>query len=319
MKNRIYSVITCLIFSYNLCAQLHQDEIGIQSDNDAYLAQGSDRYYTNGIFIYYNHSLNHKQTYKSLANNVLSFDFGQKLFTSETAFVTSRRQIDRPFAAYLYIGSALNLLYQNESNIKIGVQLGVVGPAAQGEVLQKYIHKTLSFYPIRGWQYQIENDIELNFSGEYNKLLARGAWADISINSYANIGNGFTGIGIGTLLRFGNFNQLFNSISTQSTAIKAVKILPLHSKEIFFYYKPQINLIVYDATIQGSLFKPKPANSLQITLDPKRLSLSQQFGLAYTSNRLIINLAAIFCTKNVKQMYASTHQWGTITFFYRFN
>ncbi|RZK73710.1 MAG: lipid A deacylase LpxR family protein, partial [Pedobacter sp.] len=45
--------ILLLLFSQtsDLLAQTYKNEFGFKSDNDSYLAQGSDRYYTNGLFI----------------------------------------------------------------------------------------------------------------------------------------------------------------------------------------------------------------------------------------------------------------------------
>src|SRR6185312_909159 len=144
--------------------------------------------------------------------------------------------IDRPFAAYLYIGSSLNFLYKNESNLKLSVQLGTVGPNAQGKQVQDFVHDNFGFYHPSGWEYQVNNDLELNLSVEYNKLITRGPWIDVSFAGYANLGNGFAGGGVGPLVRLGSFNQLFYSVSTQSTVTRSDFTGLLHKNEIFFYY-----------------------------------------------------------------------------------
>ena len=303
-------------------SQSHGNEIGAQSDNDSYLGQGSDRYYTDGIFIYYRHALKVNAN-SDLQNKVLGFEAGQKIFNPQSGSINyngidDTRYIDRPFAAYLYVGSTLNLLYKNESNLKLGAQIGVVGPDAYGKQVQDYVHDNFGFYHPSGWEYQIDNNWELNLSAEYNRLLARGSWIDVSLTSYANLGNGFTGAGIGPLLRLGDFNQLFNSVSTQSTAIKSNSFTPLHRHELFFYYKPQFNLVVYDATVQGGLFGSKSPNSMEITLNAERFVFSNQLGIGYSGKRFVLDAAAIFHTKDVKQMIQS-HQWGSVTLLYRFN
>ena len=93
---------------------------------------------------------------------------------------------------------------------------------------------------------------------------------------------------------------------------------PLHQHEFFIYYKPQINYVAYDATIQGGLFTQKSPTSLQITEDKEPFILSQQVGVAYTSRRFIIDAGAVFHTLDDKEM-VQTHQWGTVSLFYRFN
>jgi lipid A 3-O-deacylase len=116
-------------------------------------------------------------------------------------------------------------------------------------------------------------------------------------------------------IRLGTFNQLFNSVSTQSTVIRKSSVKPLNTHEIFFYYKPQFNYIAYDATIQGGLSDNHAG--LEITKDKEPFILSNQFGVAFTTNRFVFDIAAIFHTLDDKQMVQS-HQWASITGLYRF-
>lgn len=323
MYNKLLAFLLCLIFWSGAFAQSHSSEIGFETDDDSYLAQGSDRYYTAGTFIYFRHALK-ADSNKHLQNKVLEFSAGQKLYTPHSGSITyfglpdNPRYIDRPFAGYLYIGSSLNLLYSNESNLKLGIQAGVVGPAALGKQTQDLIHNAFGLYHPSGWEYQIDNDWELNLSAEYNRLLGRWSWADLTLTSYANLGNGLTGAGIGPMLRLGDFNQLFNSESTRSTAIHSRGFKPLNKRELFFYYKPQFNAVIYDATVQGSLFNSPSPNSMEVTQDPEHIVFSNEIGLGYSSNRIVLNAAVIFHTKDVVEMRQS-HQWGSITLLYRFH
>lgn len=322
MNYKVFCFLLCFACCFKAFAQSHSTEIGAESDNDSYLAQGSDRYYTDGIFLYYRHALK-VDANSSLQNKVLGFEAGQKIFNAQTGSifyngVENPQLIDRPFAAYLYVGSTLNFLYKNESNLKLGAQIGVVGPDAFGKQTQTFVHDNFGFYHPDGWQYQVDNNLELNLSAEYNRLLARASWIDVSLTSYANLGNGFSGAGVGPLFRLGSFNQLFNSVSTQSTAIRSNQVARLHKHELFLYYKPQFNVVAYDATVQGSLFGSRNPNSMEITLDPERFVFSNQVGVGYSGKRFVLDAAAIFHTKDVKQMTQS-HQWGTVTLLYRFD
>jgi lipid A 3-O-deacylase len=265
MRIKLFTFLISLFCAVNAFAQTHSNEIGLQTDNDSYLGQGSDRYYTDGIYIQYRHALNVKGGESTrLINKVLAFEIGQKIYNPQSG--SRPNLVDRPFAGYLYAGATLNFLYKDESNLKIGAQVGIIGPGAYGKEVQDYVHDNFGFYHPTGWQYQIQNEAQLNLSAEYNRLLVRGGWIDVSLTSYAHFGNGFTGAGAGPMLRLGSFNQLFNSVSTQSTAIKNQTITPLHAHEIFFYYKPQFNYVAYDATIQGGLFsKHDDPNSLETT------------------------------------------------------
>jgi lipid A 3-O-deacylase len=323
MKLKLLILTAFLFSSIQLFAQSHSNEIGVETDNDSYLLRGSDRYYTDGIFIYFRHALAVDSSSK-LQNKVLGFEAGQKIFNPQSGSISLTRggpadpgYIDRPFAAYLYVGSTLNFLYSDESNLKLSAQIGMIGPDAYGKQVQTWVHKTFGFYPPSGWQYQIDNNAVLNLSAEYNRLLTRTTGFDVSLTSYGNLGNGFSGAGLGPLFRFGNFNQLFNSVSTQSSAIRKNKKASLHQHELFFYYKPQINYVAYDATIQGGLFTSKSSNSMEVTSDKEPFILSNQLGVAFSTTRFVFDIAAIYHTKDDKEMVQS-HQWGAITGLYRF-
>lgn len=309
----ILFIASCLAAS----AQSHSSEAGLRTDNDAYLFEGSDRYYTDGIFLFYRQALKTVNNTK-LQNKVLGFELGQKIYNPLTANISSAGFIDRPFAGYLYAGSSLNLLYKDESNLKLDVQVGVIGPAAGGEGTQKFVHNAFDFYPVNGWKYQIKNAFQVNFSAEYNRLLARTGAFDVSVSAYGNLGTGFTGAGVGPLFRLGKLGQLFNSVSTQSTAIIKENAPQASKGEFFLHYKPQLNYVAYDATIQGGLFTKQPAGSLQVTSVPERVILTNQAGVSFVSKRWVIDYTANFPTKAVKdQRY--TQQWASVSFIYRFN
>ena len=321
MRFKLLALFSLLFSVVNLFAQSHSTEIGAETDNDSYLMQGSDRYYTDGIFFYYRHALKIKSTDSAkLRNKVLGFEMGQKIFNPRTGSIyyngaDQPSLVDRPFAGYLYVGSTLNFLYNSESNLKISAQLGIVGPGSYAKQIQTFVHDNFGFYHPSGWEYQINNDYELNLSAEYNRLLARGSWIDVSLASYLNLGNGFTGAGVGPLVRLGLFNQLFNSVSTQSTVSRGEVKGLRHKHELFFYYKPLANYVAFDATIQGGLFDNH--SGLEITKNKEPFIFSQQFGVAFTTNRFVFDIAAIFHTLDDKEMIQS-HQWGTVTGLYRF-
>ncbi|RYZ98777.1 MAG: lipid A deacylase LpxR family protein [Sphingobacteriaceae bacterium] len=319
MRINTILLFLCIACSFNALAQSHANEFGFQSDNDSFLGGGSDRYYTNGIFLHYRRALNVSDANSAhLKNKILGFEAGHKIFNSYTGRLIEKDLIDRPIAAYLYIGSNLNLLYANESNLKMGAQVGIIGPGALGEDIQKFIHNTFGFYEISGWQYQVKNSFQLNFNAEYNRLLARSSNADFLLNTYANAGTGFTGAGLGATMRLGSFNQLFNSVSTQSTATKKQSFTPLHKNEIFFYYKPMLNFVAYDATIQGGIFEKHDNSGDEVTLSKNPFIVINQLGVAHSSKRWVFDASVIFHTREVKKMIRP-HKWGAVTILYRFN
>jgi len=300
-------------------AQEYRNQFGFRSDNDSYLLNGSDRYYTNGLFLYFNHGLKVNTDSSSLANKILGFEAGQKMFNAQSGSVPYIFYDDRPFAGYLYGAVNLNLLYKNESNLKLTAQVGVVGPSSLAEKAQQAVHHLFGQYDLDGWQYQIPDNVELNLSAEYNRLLTRGKSVDLSLTSYANLGNGFTGAGVGPLVRIGKFNQLYFSQTTRSTVTANSNVKPLNSSEFFFYYKPQFNWVGYDATIQGGIGQQDkfyyPGSFRHI----EPVIFSQQVGAVYSTHRWVYEAYALFETKDTKEMVREGHQWGTVEILYKFN
>jgi lipid A 3-O-deacylase len=320
MKFKIFALTVCLFTGITSYAQNRSTEIGFQSDNDSFLGQGSDRYYTNGFFLHYRHAVDMSKLKNDVANAVFGLELGQKIYNAQSGRLPSADFVDRPFAGYLYLGASANVLYKNETTLKLSAKVGVVGPAAGGYPIQRFIHNTFGFYKLNSWQYQIRNDVELNLSGEVNKLLARGSWVDLTLASNLNLGTGFINAAIGPLIRLGNFNQLFQSVSTQSTVSRNANPGLLHKNEFFFYYKPQLNGVLYDATVQGSLFKDHPvAGTQEIVGDINHFVFSNQLGVALTTSRFVFDVGAVINTREVKQMVKKTHQWGSLTVLYRFN
>lgn len=297
-------------------AQDFRNELGLSSDNDSYLGQGSDKYYTNGLFLNYRHAVNQQQLKPGLEKKIYAFALGQQMFNPYSGFAPDPAKHDRPFAGYLFAEAAVQYLYSNERVLKTSVQLGTTGKNSLAQSGQKFLHDTFGFYETAGWEQQIRNELAINLAAQYQHLLTRFAddVVDISLDSYVNLGTTFSGAGAGLLFRTGQLNQLFNSAYTNATIGNQAKTKALVKREIFFYAKPQLNLVAYDATIQGSMFN----DNSPVTFDAKPVVFSGLLGINYSSQRFTADYSMTFKSKEVKST-AAAHQFGTIRLAYRFN
>nr|WP_199079324.1 lipid A deacylase LpxR family protein [Pedobacter sp. ASV19] len=313
---KYFIVLSCALSFQMTNAQTYKNEFGFKSDNDAYLGQGSDRYYTNGLFLNFKHALDQGKLKENLEKKTWEITAGQKMFNPYSGYAPDPALQDRPFAGYLYIEGAMNWFFKNESILRTSVQIGTTGPNSLAQKGQELLHRTVGFYTPEGWEYQIKNEIAINLSAQYTRLLYRTAdpIADFSFEGYANAGTTFSGAGAGILFRIGCINQLFNSSYTNAVIGNNAKTKGLVKQEIFFYAKPQLNFIAYDATIQGSLFN----NNSPVTFGSKPIVFAQQLGVDYSSQRFTFDFGVLFKTKEVKSS-ARAHQWGTISMAYRFN
>jgi lipid A 3-O-deacylase len=312
----IFTTLLLIVVAARTQAQTYKQEFGFKSDNDSYLAQGSDRYYTNGLFINFRSAFNQQNLRDGLEKKILEISAGQKMFNPYSGYAPDPALQDRPFAGYLYVGGALSWYTSKESVLKTSLEIGTTGPNSLAEKGQELLHKTVGFYTLDGWQYQIKNELALNLAAQYTDLLYRSSnkATDFSFEGYANAGTTFSGAGAGILFRAGGLNQLFNSAYTNAVIGNNPKTKALVKREVFFYAKPQLNVVVYDATVKGSLFN----NDSPVTFDTKPLVFAQQIGFNYSSQRFTFDFGMIFKTKEIKSS-AKAHQYGSISMFYRFN
>jgi lipid A 3-O-deacylase len=309
-------VIFLTINFTTLHAQIYKSEFGFKSDNDSYLAQGSDRYYTNGLFLNFRSAFNQEQLKEGLEKKIFEISAGQKMFNPYSGYAPDPTKQDRPFAGYLYLGGALSWYTAKESVLKTSVEIGTTGPNSLAENAQELLHKTVGFYTLDGWQYQIKNELTFNLSAQYTDLIYRSQnqATEFSFEGYANAGTTFNGAGAGLLFRAGGLNQLFNSAYTNAVIGNHSKTKALVKREVFFYAKPQLNVVIYDATVRGSLFN----NNSPVTFGTKPIVFAQQLGFNYSSQRFTFDFGMIFKTKEIKSA-AKAHQYGSITMYYRFN
>jgi lipid A 3-O-deacylase len=316
MTKPLLTAAIILLSAYATIAQTFKNEFGFRSDNDSYLAQGSDRYYTNGLFIHFRRAVNQQTLKEDLEKKIYEISAGQEIYNPYSGSASDPARHDRPFAGYLYAGGALSWFYTNESILKTSVELGTTGPNSLAESGQELLHNTVGFYELSGWDYQIKNALTINLSAQYTRLLHRSSnkATDFSFEGYANAGTTFSGAGAGILFRAGGLNQLFNSAYTNAVIGNNAKTKALVKREVFFYAKPQLNIVAYDATIQGSMFN----NNDPVTFGIKPLVFAQQIGFNYSSQRFTVDFGMLFKTKEVKST-AKAHQYGSLSMFYRFN
>jgi len=311
MRRIVSLLVLLLALSISTSAQNHSQQFGFKSDNDAYLATGQDKYYTNGIFISYRFANKPKKENSALAKQITQLEIGQKMYNAQSGYIPDMVYVDRPITAYLYAGASKHWFYTSENSLSVGVQLGTIGPNALGRQAQELIHKIGGFYPPKGWEYQLNNEIGLNFNMAYTHFLQRSPSKklDLSINTGANLGNTFSGLSAGFTLRTGRMNAL------NATAYNRSNLSDATSKnEFFFFAKPQLDWVAYDASISGGLFRK---NKGPITFNSKPWVLSQEFGLVFAQKRWSAQLSYTFKTHEINSS-AKAHQFGSISSYYQF-
>lgn len=283
------------------------------SDNDVYLAQANDRYYTNGIFFGYSWAGRQGAEVKKQHTLVL----GQLMFNPRDYSLEPESSIDRPYAGFLFLTYQQALFLKKDQVLQLSATAGTTGKPSLAEALQRWYHRTVGFDKPEGWKYQVKTEPGINVSALYAATLFPGQ-AQSSVLAVKPVvqvtaGNSFTGTQAGVIFQLGAFeangeSALWNAGLNRTPAARRRKY------ECFVYFHPQLTAQVYNATIQGGLFRQDKGT----VRDPERLVYQQTLGFMYARNHVSLGLAFTFQTKEttVQQL---DQRYGTIQFGYKFN
>lgn len=292
------------------------NQFSLVTENDRYLMQGKDRYYTNGIMLNYSRA---KQVNKSWnLKRVNKFELGQQLYTPYSRKIYTTRSIDRPITGYLY-GKYLqsNFIKKNQL-LEWGVSVGTIGKAALGEGMQDLFHKMIhvdaEWYGWI-WKYQLNTEAGINLHGRYAKgLLNQLSFIQVTPVTSGTLGTNFTNISQGILLQLGKFNEQHQN-SWWNASVEAPGSQEVPGMEWYFFYYPEIKYQFYNATIQGGFFRDDKGPH---TSGLEDWVMTHQVGAAFAMSRYTVRLSVTLESKEA-QTQRYSHDYGSILLGYRFN
>lgn len=137
-----------------------------------------------------------------------SFSVAHSFFTPNNLRTSALQPDDHPYAGWLRAGYDLTAKH-GQTFDSLSVSLGLVGPAAGAEEIQKTWHRLTGDVNPQGWDNQLEN--EPVFQATWQRkwagldLLERsGLEADVRPVTEVNLGTGFVNASVGVELRLGN-------------------------------------------------------------------------------------------------------------------
>ncbi len=313
MRYTFFSLFFCLHVCAVFCqtgeSALFTREVSFTTENDAYLLQKSDAYYTNG-FIFSLRTAKEKNGQKRIAG----YELGQMIFTPLIRKTAGPQDIDRPYCGYLYLNFSQTRFLQKEAMLQFNLTVGEVGQASMGEDVQNGYHKLLNYARFTGWQYQVQNALGVDLGINYARTLAE----DSSLFKLvpvvnASLGLNYTNASLGSYLCVGSFEKNSNSalwggrVQTKATSLQ-------RKYELFGFWYPQVIWQGYNATIQGGLLNK--GNSGAVLSEAERWMFQHSIGICYAASRFTGKLAFIFQSKEaVTQKMAQ--QYGSFEVSYR--
>lgn len=298
-------------------AEDYKSEFSITTENDNYAFTFSDGYYTNGLFLKYNQPARWPAGVR-LRKVISTYELGQKIYVSQEWQNRSLYTIDRPFSGYLFFVKGYHLFYAKGHVLKTGLAAGATGKASLAKQVQSWYHKATGLPGIRGWDHQLNGEITLNASAEYHYNLnyhtKNKKLFEAMITGEANIGNAFTNVSAGLLLKLGNIEVPFHSGYYQARTGKGTGMQLRKRGEIFIYYHPRWMRQFYNATVQGPFFRKDTTNfSAAIT----RFFYYHDWGIYYSEKRW--GLDVHFSMKNREAVSMRDKEvTGSVSLAYRF-
>ncbi|SJZ64227.1 lipid A deacylase LpxR family protein [Sediminibacterium ginsengisoli] len=285
-------------------------ELSFVNDNDAYLLQYKDAYYTNGLFFRYAAASGTEDKKK-----IRALELGQMIYTPLERNTLAEVDIDRPYSGYLYLKYLQTTFRPKEDAIlQWSAAAGMIGESSLGEEVQNGYHQLFRYSRFKGWRYQVRNDIALDGSVLYARTLPlRSDWFKMVPAAQGNIGTTFLNARLGTYLCVGAFERNDRSALFASRIGKNTASLQ-RKAELFFYTYPHLVLQGYNATIQGGLLHKGTGAVLG---DIRTLMFEQNTGVCYAQGRWTLRLEYVYQTREAR-LQQTDQQYGSIQFAYRF-
>ncbi len=170
--------------------------VTLQIENDAVstLRGTSDQYYTAGQRLGFVSGTNQVPAFLENAGRAVwgdgvqrvSLDLSQSIFTPRNTQTPNPSQQDRPYAAVL--GVTGGLIHDTDVHRTVlSVELGVLGPFAQGKEVQNGFHNIIGDTPNKGWSTQLRNEPIFEITPERTWRLPLGEAYGVSFDTLPSI------------------------------------------------------------------------------------------------------------------------------------
>ncbi|HLW50904.1 MAG TPA: lipid A deacylase LpxR family protein [Sphingobacteriaceae bacterium] len=292
---------------------IRRTEIELRNDNDMYLMNMQDQYYTNGLFLNLRKIVDSSKLKPTEKNRLIEFRLGHEIYNAYTAQIDSLEAVDRPIAGYVFASVGQQHFYNNEQYLSYSLSLGTIGKRAFGEQLQAGLHNLLNMYHAAGWEFQLQDAWVVDLALDHNLLLGRtrGQMLDVAMHSSVRLGMFQTNVKTGPVFRVGKLSA-FDQSAHFNARLQSANLKP--DKELYLYYKPEAQLVFYDASMQGGMFLKDKG---PVTVMPKRWQISNHFGGVYANESITLKIQYFFNTKESTQSLFR-HQYGSLSLAYRF-
>lgn len=195
-------------------------------------------------------------------------------FTPTSITDANIRYGDRPYAASAMLQPfTISTNEARRERITTMLSLGVTGQIAGGQWMQETIHRNLNNVMPEGWQYQVSNDVIINYRLFYEKGLVYVADVlALNFTAIADAGTLQTKAGTGANIMLGYFESPYSTERKRRFSA-------------YIYSHAQLYVVGYDAMLQGGLFSRSiytiPSGNITHFTADNRMGIVLRYGGAY--------------------------------------
>lgn len=275
-------------------------------DNDFFSA--TDRYYTQGVRLELILNPLRKNPVSKLlprinktARNYYGIAFERDGFTPRSIRHDSIYYGERPYAGISFLSSfLLSIDKEKQQRLYSQLDLGIIGPASLGKEEQQYIHRKLKNIQPLGWEYQVANDVVVNYTLQYEKGFLMRKHVEFIGMMEARAGTLYDDVSMGGTLRIGKMHGYFDNLGLSKDGS--------HNKfQCYIFLREKVKAVGYNATMQGGAFNKSSVYTLRVG------EISRVVGTAYVGIVIAYKRVSIEYTKAyITQEFISglSHGWG---------
>ncbi len=276
-------------------------------DNDFFARAITDRYYTQGYSFEAGSPVFEKNPLSKILlrfkgskpNYGLAFEhFG---FTPTSIRSNQILVGDRPFAGVILLKSfATSVDTLHKQRLSSVLSTGMIGPAAFAGRMQATIHGWTGDADPQGWQYQIRNDVAINYELNHERqLLEVPNIVSIHSNAQLRLGTLSDKLLAGFTVALGRFDSPLTSSFQRS------------GRNFQFYlYSQSLGAVVgYDASLQGGLFNRNSPYTLNAS-ELNRFTFQTNYGIVVSFWKIYAEYYRTYLSKEFKTGHE--HSWGGV-------
>lgn len=297
-------------------------ELQLFVEND--MLSHTDRYYTNGIKLgggvpFDLLQLPATQLLRNLGPHGggtihVGLFAGQNLYTPKAITISAPQPLDRPWAAWLYLGGVAQRAKDHRLDT-VEFDLGMVGPAALGREVQSDWHKLIGSPQPQGWDNQIPNEpaflVSYLAKSKYALGSARGIDLELVPHGGVTLGTVMTLARAGGVVRLGRHMTGFgpDTIEPGGAMLQNMRrdIEPGRSQDLEWSVFAGVDhrLVAHNIFLDGTVFRDSPS----VERRPHVYDLTLGFSLRFAAVRLSLTRV-----RRSEEFYTAASNGGRQTF-----